>query len=125
MLGCHSPVRSDLDSSNSLSKKQACHNELAVPVAQKPLVNIVICKNCIAGCTRVASCLSSCTLTRTHHSHSLRTKNHLVEKLGDYSVRPLQRQGQGLGRVGNVSTVHTHAQSQVALISAPSLYVWP
>ena len=52
-------------------------------------------------------------------------ENHLVEKLGDYSVCPLQRQGQGLGRIGNVSTVHTHAQSQVALISAPDLYVWP
>ncbi len=78
-----------------------------------------------ASFTQVASCLRSCTLTRTHHSHSLRAKNHLVEKLSDYSVRPLQRQGQGLGRVGNVSTVHTHAQSQIALISAPSLYVWP
>ena len=48
---------------------------------------------------------------------------YLVEELSDHTVRPLQRQRQGFGRVGNISTMHAHAQCQAALVRAPSLQV--
>ena len=48
---------------------------------------------------------------------------YLIEELCDHPFSPLQGQRQGLGRVGNVSAMHTHAQRQIALISSPSFQV--
>ena len=48
------------------------------------------------------------------------TRAYLIEELCDHAFSPLQGQRQGLGRVGNVSAMHTHAQCQIALIGSPS-----
>lgn len=45
----------------------------------------------------------------------------LVEEFCDYSVCPLQGQGERLSRVGNVGAVHTHTEGKVALVCTPGL----